>query len=82
MTDLTIQGSWIGLISPRGFTEYNARFVIGRAAENLEHGRWYMNQELADIAGSALFLRDASQAIEKNIKKWRCDKTSEYQDNQ
>lgn len=68
----------IFLVSPQGHVEYNARFVVGdKAAENLEHGKWYTNQELADIGGSALFLHDSSQATEKNIKKWRCEKASE-----
>lgn len=65
---------WIGLVSPQGHTEYNARFVVGSSAEKLENGKWYTNQELADLHGSALFLRDSSGAIEKNISKWRCEK--------
>lgn len=65
--------SWIGLISPQGHTEYNARFVLGDAAERLEHGKWYTNQELINLAGPCLFLKDSLQAKEKNITKWRCD---------
>ncbi len=66
--------SWIGLVSPQGHVEYNARFVIGNAAEKLENGKWYTNEELADIAGVAHFLKDSSGAMEKNIKKWRCER--------
>lgn len=67
--------SWIGIVSPQGYTEYNARFVLGAvAAESLENGKWYTNQELADLAGRVMFLRDSSGAVEKNIKKWRAEK--------
>lgn len=59
------------LVSPQGHVEYNAEFVMGEAHKKLEHGKWYTNQELANIAGGANFLRDSSQAIEKNIKKWQ-----------
>lgn len=64
---------WIGLVSPQGHVEYNARFVIGDAADTLEHGKWYTNEELAKIAGIAHFLRDSKGTIEPNVKKWRCE---------
>lgn len=66
--------AWIGLISPQGRIEYNARFVIGDKAEQLEHGKWYTNQDLIDIAGWHIFLKDASGASENNVKRWRCEK--------
>jgi hypothetical protein len=80
---------WIGLVSPRGCVEYNARFVLGhKAAEKLEHGKWYTNDELNALADGftiyppgefiplACFLGDSKDAVEKNIKKWRADFTS------
>jgi hypothetical protein len=61
---------WIGLVSPQGHVEYNARFVLGeKAAESLENGKWYTNEEL-----NGFFLKDSSGAVEKNIKKWRCER--------
>ncbi|MDX2074693.1 MAG: hypothetical protein SFX19_10095 [Alphaproteobacteria bacterium] len=72
------------LVSPQGHVEYNADFVLGSAAcEKLEHGKIYTNEELDKISPGfcigntqrhikkALFLKDSSNAIEKNIKKWR-----------
>ncbi len=59
------------LISPQGHVEYNATFVVRRGIDKLEHGQWYAPQELANLCGGALFLRESSQCIEKNIKKWR-----------
>lgn len=65
----------IKLVSPQGNVEYNARFVLGNdGAKSLENGKWYTNQDLANIAGSATFLRDSSQSVEKNVKKWRCER--------
>ena len=66
--------TWIGLVSPQGHTEYNARFVLGESAEKLENGRWYTNEELANLSGKAWFLRDSSGSVEKNINKWRCER--------
>lgn len=65
---------WIGLVSPQCHTEYDARFVLGdAAAERLEPGKRYTNQELAELAGGATFLRESPSAVEKGIKKWRCE---------
>ena len=64
--------TFYALISPQGHTEYNAEFVLGEAHKKLEHDKWYTNQELAAVAeGWMNFLKDASQAVENNIKKWR-----------
>lgn len=62
----------ISLVSPQGHVEYNARFVIGSEnAEKLEHGNIYTNDDLVRLFGCAIFLRDSTGAVEKNIKKWR-----------
>lgn len=60
------------LVSPQGHVEINAAFVVGEAnLHKLTPGRWYTPQELADLCGRADFIRESSQDIEKNIKKWR-----------
>ncbi len=61
---------WIGLVSPQGCTEVNARFFLGNEkAKSLEHGKFYTEQDL----GIKMPLHHP-QATEKNIKKWRCEK--------
>lgn len=63
------------LISPRGCVEYNAEFVLNKEAlAKLQHGKWYAISELPDIKGPPLFLKDSSNATEKNIKKWRYER--------
>lgn len=71
--DINTFKPWIGLVSPCGCIEYNAKFVLGEKAEILENSKWYTNEELAQISGIVHFLRNSSSAIEKNIKKWRCE---------
>lgn len=72
---MTTKGSRMAfsLVSPRGETIYNAIFVIGQHnIHKLEHNKWYTDDELVNIVnGSIFFIRDSSQATEKNIKKWR-----------
>jgi hypothetical protein len=63
---------YVGLLSPQGHVEYNAAFVVGEDnAQKLEKGKWYTSQELANMFGEATFLKDSSQGIEKNVKKWK-----------
>jgi hypothetical protein len=65
----------VTLVSPRGCTEYNAKIVLGRkAAQSLQNGKWHTNEELHIAGNGALFTRDSSNAVEKNIKKWRCER--------
>lgn len=72
------------LISPQGHVEYNAEFLVGAdGCKQLEHGKWYTNEQLHEIATGGIyladgtihkqanFLKDSSQSTEKNIKKWR-----------
>lgn len=69
---MTQETEWIGLVSPQGKVEYNARFVVGdQVTERPEPGKWYTNQELANLAGVAHFLRDAAGSVEKGVKRWR-----------
>jgi len=63
---------YIGLVSPQGMKELNARFALGYGAELLENGKWYTNQELLELCGSALLFGDSSGSMEKNVTKWRC----------
>lgn len=61
------------LVSPQGNVRYNAEFVCGDVSR-LEHGKTYSAVDLVESCGSALFLRDSAQAVEKNVKKWRFER--------
>ncbi len=69
---LAYRGGW--LVSPRGHVEYNAGSVVGTAAARLTPGRWYTPQELAELCGRAVFLRESPNAVEKGIKRWRFER--------
>lgn len=59
------------LISPQGCTEYNALFVVGEGVKKLVPGQWYTPQELADLCGGAVFLRENPGTKEKGVRRWR-----------
>lgn len=68
---------YYALVSPQGHTELNALVCVGQAALDMEHGKFYTNEQLHELSGrpdGAWFLDHSSQAIEKNIKKWRFEK--------
>jgi hypothetical protein len=37
----------------------------------LTPGRWYTPQDLANLCGHPLLLRESGEAVEKRVKKWR-----------
>jgi len=58
---------WIGLIRDDGKVEYNARFVLGNDAEQLEAGKLYTVEELEKYA-SGFKILDSNKKTHR-IKK-------------
>lgn len=63
---------YIGIIRADGKVAYNARFVLGLAAEQLENGKMYTVAELAELATTLNFIKTASDRKDKS-SRWRCE---------
>lgn len=80
---------YIGLVRDDGKVEYNARFVLGNGAEELEAGRIYTVSELENFAGKTevlmngkihgtrkpFFIQTCAQnpVSEDYKRRWRCE---------
>ncbi len=63
---------YIGLVRGDGKVEYNSRFVLGTAAEQLESGRVYTVDELR-LLSDVNFIKTTSDSAKDAKSRWRCE---------
>ena len=64
---------YIGLVRADGKVEYNAHFLLGLAAEQLENGKLYTLDELLERSDSDIdFIKTTSLSKKAATSRWRC----------